>query len=76
MKTKNFKDRSFFKRHYYAVADGYGYVNEITTEQIPKIRETGNFEFTLTYDCCDHKEILPCKIVVEEITTSKRYFSI
>ena len=30
MKTKNFKNRSFFKRHYYAVANGYGYVNEIT----------------------------------------------
>ena len=76
MKTKNFKDRSFFKRHYYVVADGYGYVNEITTDQIRKIRETGKYEFTLTYDYYDHKETLPCKVVVEEITTSKRYFDL
>jgi len=77
MKTKNFKNRSFFKKHYYAVADGYGYVNEITTEQIRKIKETGTYDFTLTYDHYDHKETLPCKkIVLEEIITKKEYFDL
>lgn len=76
MKTKNFKNRSIFRKHYYAVANGYGYVNEITTEQIPKIRETGTYDFTLTYDHSDHKETLPCKIVLEEIITKKEYFDL
>lgn len=76
MNNKNLKNRELFKRNYYAVSLKEGYVNKITSNEIPSIRETGNYEFTLTYDYYDHKEILPCKVVVEEITTEKRYFDL
>lgn len=76
MKTKNLKDRTNFKRHYYAVSLEECYVEEISSDKIPSIRETGKYEFTLTYDYYDHKVICPCKIVVEEITTQKRYFDL
>ena len=76
MNHKNLKDRTLFNRNYYAVSLKEGYVNKITNKEISKIKETGEYEFTITYDYYDHKEILPCKIVVEEIDTHKRYFEL
>jgi len=76
MNHKNLKDRTLFKRNYYAVSLKEGYVEKILSDKIKQIKETGEYEFTITYDYYDHKEILPCKIIVEEIDTHKRYFEL
>ena len=76
MWKKNLMNRKLFKHNYYAVSIDEGYTQKITSDDIPGIKTTGKFEFTLTYDCSDHKQILPCKIVVESIETSKIYFDL
>ena len=71
-----FENKNSFKRNYYAVSEDGKYSKKINSEQIPQIKETGEYEFTITYDYYDHKIILPCKVVVEEIDISKRYFEL
>lgn len=76
MNHKNLENRQFCKKNYYAVSDKEGYVNKITEKEMPFIKKTGQYEFTITYDCADHKVMCPCKIVVEEITTQKKFYEI
>ena len=43
MNHKNLKDRTLFKRNYYAVSLKEGYVEKILNDKIKQIKETGEY---------------------------------
>ena len=73
---KKFENKTLLKRNYYAVSEDGKFTSKVTSEQIPNIKKIGTFKFTHTYDHYDHKIVLPCKIMVEEIETKKKYFEL
>lgn len=77
---KNFKDHSNFKRNYYVVSLDGKYCEGIHPNDIPAIREAGmKYEFCIPYIEGTRKFdffTTSCKIIVEEITTDKRYFDL
>ena len=76
---KKFEDRTLFKRNYYVVSKDGKFSTKIDASEVKKIKEAGKYEFCVTYVEGVRKFdyfTLPCKIVVEEIDTHKRYFEL